>query len=125
MGFASDKQGKRLVFLCWLLVAALYFYMSYDYIRVSWNGERFADYLTFVVQLAGNENRPAPEIKQLLVGKADDLGFALDTSQIKVSGSGSSLIVEVQYTVDVDIPVLRRGFYSKEFVHKAKFHRSF
>src|SRR5688500_16240046 len=70
MGFASDQQGKRLVFLCWLLVATFYFYMSYDYIRVSWNGERFADYLTFVVQLAGNENRPAPEIKQLLVGKA-------------------------------------------------------
>jgi hypothetical protein len=123
MLFGSDIYNKRLVFLCWALVAVSYFYLSYDYIRVSWNGQRFDEYVQFVVQLAGSENRPTKDVVQLLLVKADELGFTLDRQQIQVTGAGPSLSVTVRYSVDVDLPVLRRGFYYKQFEHTARYKR--
>jgi len=109
--------------VCWILVAIAYFYLSYDYIRVSWNGQRFGEYLQFVVQLAGSENRPPSDVIQLLLVKADEFGFSLDRKQILVTGSGPSLSVTVKYAVGVDLPVLRRGFYYKHFEHTARYRR--
>jgi hypothetical protein len=123
MLFGSGVNNKRVIFVCWLVVALSYFYLSYDYIRVSWNGQRFAEYVQFVVQLAGSENRPPNDVVQLLLVKAEELGFPLERRQILVTGSGPSLSVTVKYAVDVDLPVLRRGFYYKQFEHTARYKR--
>ena len=57
MGEAPRSQSRRLVLMVWILVLFFYFYLSYDYVRVTMNDRQFADYLGYVVQLAGNEGR--------------------------------------------------------------------
>jgi hypothetical protein len=116
-----DGRTRRLVFLSWILVAFFYFYISYDFIRVSMAGERFGEYLDFVVKVAGNERRSPKEIRELLVSKADELGFELDRNQIQVKGIGETLDVSVVYQLDVDLPIVRRGFYAMPFVQKASY----
>ncbi len=37
---ATGPHIKRLVLLSWILVAVFYFYLSYDYIRVSMNDRK-------------------------------------------------------------------------------------
>ena len=121
----ADGRAKRLVFLTWILVAVFYFYISYDFIRVSMAGEKFGEYLKFVVKVAGNENRSPREIRELLVNKADELGFALDKNQIYVKGLGESLEVTVSYELDVDLPIVRRGVYAMAFQHKESFKKPY
>ena len=92
---AASPNTKRLVLLSWLLVAVFYFYLSYDYIRASMNDRKFADYVRFVVQTAGNEDRPAKEIRTLILLKAQELSLPIRAGQIGIRGRGQNLNVSI------------------------------
>jgi hypothetical protein len=122
MAISNDPTGKRVVFLLWVLVAVFYFYLSYDYVRATSNDRQFANYLRYVVQIAGLQQRPSKEIRSLLLVKAEQLSLPLKGNQITVSGSGETLTVNVSYDVDIEIPLVRREIYSKKFEHRERFH---
>jgi len=116
----TGPKTKRVVLLSWLLVAVFYFYLSYDYIRASMNDRKFADYVQFVVQSAGNENRPAREIRTLILLKAQELSLPVRGDQIGIHGSGQNLNVSIGYDVDIEIPLIQTQIYSKKFEHQVK-----
>ena len=120
---AATPGRKRLVLLVWILVAFFYFYLSYNYIRANMNDRQFADYLQYVVQIAGGENRPAKEIRALILVKAEELSLPIRGEQITIRGGGDSLNVSVNYDVDIEIPLLQRQIYTKKFEHVAKYQR--
>jgi hypothetical protein len=111
------KNAKRVMLVFWVMLALYYFYVSYDYIRTEMNNDRMADYIHYVVQLAGTEARTPKEVRALLLVKADELQIPLKAEQIKVLGSGQSLKVSVQYDVSIDVPLFQYGFYSKHYEH--------
>jgi hypothetical protein len=123
MATAAGVNAKRAVLLLWVLVAFFYFYLSYDYIRVTMNDRQFEDYLQYIVQIAGNEQRPAKEIRELLLVKAEELSLPVNGNGITVMGGGDSLNVGVNYDVDIDIPVIQRQIYTKHFAHNVKYQR--
>jgi len=118
MAIPRDASNRRIVLWLWVLVAFFYFYLSYDYIHITKNDREFGDYLRYVVQLAGNQRRPAKEIRSLLLVKAEELSLPLKSEQITVLGGGDSLNVNVSYDVDIDLPLLKREIYTKRFDHK-------
>jgi hypothetical protein len=117
------KNAKRLVLFVWILVAFFYFYLSFDYLRVEMNDDRMADYVRYVVQLAGNESRSAREVRTLLLVKADELQIPLKSDQIKIQGTGQTLKVALQYDASIDIPIFRQGFYSKHYIHNVPYRQ--
>jgi hypothetical protein len=121
MAGGRASNAKRLVLLLWILVAIFYFYLSYNYIIVTMNDRQFDDYLQHVVQIAGIERRPAKDIRDLLLVKAEELALPLHREQIVVTGVGDTLGVTVNYDVDIEIPLLQRQVYTKAFEHKVKF----
>jgi hypothetical protein len=121
MPLAKSPNAKRLVFLVWLLVAVFYFYLSYDYVRVTTHDREFGEYLHRVVQIAGIQQRPAKEIRTLLLVKAEQLALPVRTEHIAIAGGGESLSVIVKYDVDIEIPVIQSEVYTKRFEHKEKF----
>jgi len=123
MGISTRAQGKRLVLLLWILVGFFYFYLSFDYIRVSRSDQSLADYLQYVVQIAGTEQRPAREVRALILIKAEELELPVQGEQIRVRGGGDTLNVILNYHVDIEIPLLQRAVYSKEFEHTAKYRK--
>src|SRR5262245_37219047 len=112
---SAGANAKRIVLLLWVLVAFFYFYLSYDYIRVSTHDRQFEDYLQYVVQIAGTEHRPAKEVRALLLVKAEELSLPIQGEDITILGGGESLNVTVGYDIDIDIPVLQRQIYSKHY----------
>ena len=121
MAANSRAPSKRVVLLLWIVVAFFYFYLSYDYIRATSNDRLFADYLQYVVQIAGSENRPAKEIRALILVKADELSLPVRGDQIMIRGGGDSLNVALNYQMDIHVPLSERTIYSKEFEHKVRF----
>src|SRR5258706_12577816 len=103
MAEGRSSQAKRLVLLLWVLVAFFYFYLAYDYIRVTSNDKQFNDYLQHVVQLAGNEGRSTKEIRDLLVVKAEELALPITREQIVVRNSGGALDITVSDEGDIDV----------------------
>jgi hypothetical protein len=114
---------KRIVLLLWILVAIFYFYLSYNYIRVSMSDRQFDDYLQYVVRIAGDEHRPAKEIRALILVRADELSLPVRGEQITILGGGDTLNVVVNYDVDIEIPLLQRQIYTKKFEHKVVYQR--
>src|SRR5262245_19209106 len=117
----TTNKARRLTLLVWIGVAIFYFNLSYDYIRVTMNDDKFTEYLEYVVQVAATEQRPAKVVRALLLVKAEELELPITGEQILIKGSGTNLKVTVGYEVDIVIPILERGFYRKQFEHKAEY----
>jgi hypothetical protein len=117
----GGPNTKRLVLLVWLLVAIFYFYLSWDYIRASMNDKAFGDYLQYVVQIAGPQNRPVKEIRALILVKAEELSLPIRGEQITILGGGDSLNVRVSYDVNIEVPLIQRELYAKKFEHFVKY----
>jgi hypothetical protein len=111
--------------MTWLLVGFFYFYLSWGYIRVTMDDQQFAEYMQYVVNVAGTEERPAKEIRALLLVKADQLNLPLRGDQITISGGGRTLNVRVDYTVDIEVPVLQSTVYTKEINHFVQYQTNF
>jgi hypothetical protein len=122
---SSGSHTKRLVLMTWLLVGFFYFYLSWGYIRVTMDDQQFAEYMQYVVNVAGTEERPAKEIRALLLVKADQLNLPLRGDQITISGGGRTLNVRVDYTVDIEVPVLQSTVYTKEINHFVQYQTNF
>ena len=118
---AAGPHLKRLVFLVWLLIAVFYFYISYNYIRVSMADRQLADYLQYVVQIAGNDNRPSKEIRALILVKAQELSLPVRGEEISILGGGPTLNVSVDYIVDINVPLVHSQIYSKRFEHRVNY----
>jgi len=116
-----SAPAKRFVLLLWMLVAFFYFYLSYDYIRVTNTDRCFGDYLEYVVQIAGQDHRPAREIWALLLVKAEELGLPIKGQDINILGGGESLNVSVGYEMDIDVPLLQRQIFTKHFDHSVRY----
>jgi hypothetical protein len=86
---SSGSYSKRLVLLIWMLVGFFYFFLSWGYIRVTMDDQQFSEYLQHVVNIAGSEERPAKEIRALLLVKADQLNLPVRGDQIAIAGSGT------------------------------------
>lgn len=117
----SSPNAKRLVVLFWVLLAAVYFYLSYDFIRVSMNDREFGEYLQFITSTSGAENRPAKDIRTLIQIKADELGLPINNEQITINGTGEKLNVSVDYQVNIEIPIFEQGLYTKHFSHQYRY----
>ena len=120
---ARGPNTKRLVLLVWLLVAFFYFYLSYDYIRVTMSDRQFAQYLQYVVQIAGTDYRPTKEVRALILVKAEELQLPVRGEQITILGGGETLNVAVNYNMDIDVPLLQKTVYTKKFEHYVKYQQ--
>ena len=125
MGSIPIENRKTLALLLWVLVAFFYFYLSYDYIRAMMTDREFGEYLQHVVDIAGNEQRPAKEVRALVLVKAEELSLPVNASQITVVGGGDNLNLALDYRVDIEIPLLQRIVYSKLFQHRVKYRRQY
>ena len=121
MAGRASANAKRLVLLTWLLVVFFYFYLSYDYIRITMKDKEFDDYIQYVVQIARNENRPSKEIRALILVKAEEMSLPIKSEEITILGGGDSLNVTVNYDVEIEIPLVQREIYTKKFEHNIKY----
>src|SRR4030095_5695106 len=121
MANGRSANLKRLVLLLWTLVAFFYFYLSYDYIRATMNDRAFADYLHRLVQVAGIERRSATDVRELVLVKAEELAVPLRREQVLIRSGVDTLDITVNYDVPIDVPLLQRVLYTKQFEHKVKY----
>lgn len=107
--------------MTWLLVGFFYFYLSWGYIRVTMDDQQFSEYLQYVVNVAGSEERPTKEIRALILVRAEQLSLPVRGEQITILGGGRTLNVRVNYLVDIEVPVLQSTVYTKEFNHYVQY----
>jgi hypothetical protein len=118
---AEAPNLGRADLLVWVAVAFLYFGISWDYIRTSWNDRKLHEYMVDVVQRGGAESKSQDLIHDLVLYKAQELSLPVHSEQVVVLGGGTSLSVSVVYEADIQIPVVDRGIYRKLYEHKVQY----
>jgi hypothetical protein len=113
-----NKSRVRLIVLSlWILLAAFYFSLAYDYIVASNRDKTFDEYLQYIVVVCGDDRRPTSEVRTLVLTRAEELMINLRGDQVAVSGYGQTLKISVSYMVDINMPFFRTSLYRKVFQH--------
>jgi len=122
MAEKSNKARFRLIVLSlWIVLAAFYFSLAYDYIVASNRDKEFNEYLSYIVEVCGDDRRPTKEVRTLVLSRAEELRIGLRGDQVAVSGYGQTLKISVSYMVDINMPFFGQSIYRKVFQHETAY----
>lgn len=118
---ASKTRVRLIVLTLWILLAAFYFSLAYDYVIASNKDKELNTYLQYIVVVCGDDHRPNKEVRTLVLTRAEELMISLRGDQVAVSGNGQSLKISVSYMVDINMPILGQSIYRKVFQHETAY----
>jgi len=95
----------------------LYVFMISQWLTVNNRDKLFTEYVDHVIQVAANEQRPAKEVRTLILIKAEDLFLPVQEDEIQITGKGLALRAAVHYKVDISLPIVNQPVYRMRFDH--------
>src|SRR5207249_10764195 len=101
----------------WMFVDLLYVFLISQWLTASNCDKLFTDYIDHVIQVAANEQRPAKEVRALILIKAGDLALPVQEDEIQITGKGLALRAAVHYKVDISLPIVNQPVYRMRFDH--------
>src|SRR2546428_14196144 len=107
---ASHAQRYVAMFL-WIFLGFLYVFLIGEWLTVSNRDKLFTEYIDHVIQVAANEQRPAKEVRALILIKAGDLFLPVQEDEIQITGQGFALRAAVQYKIDISLPIVKQPVY--------------
>jgi len=113
---ASHAQRYVAMFL-WMFLGFLYVFLIGEWLTVSNRDKLFTEYIDHVIQVAANEQRPAKEVRTLILIKAGDLSLPVQEDEIQITGKGLALRAAVHYKVDISLPIVNQPVYRMRFDH--------
>ena len=113
---ASHAQRYVAMFL-WMFLGFLYVFLISQWLTVSNRDRLFTEYIDHVIQVAANEQRPAKEVRTLILIKAEDLFLPVQEDEIQITGKGLALRAAVHYKVDISLPIVNQPVYRMRFDH--------
>jgi len=113
---ASHAQRYVAMFL-WMSLCFLYVFMISQWLTVNNRDKLFTEYIDHVIQVAANEQRPAKEVRTLILIKAEDLFLPVQEDEIQITGKGLALRAAVHYKVDISLPIVNQPVYRMRFDH--------
>jgi hypothetical protein len=113
---ASHAQRYVAMFL-WMSLGFLYVFMISQWLTVNNRDKLFTEYIDHVIQVAANEQRPAKEVRTLILIKAEDLFLPVQEDEIQITGKGLALRAAVHYKVDISLPIVNQPVYRMRFDH--------
>ena len=117
---ASHAQRYVAMFL-WMSLGFLYVFMISQWLTVNNRDKLFTEYIDHVIQVAANEQRPAKEVRTLILIKAEDLFLPVQEDEIQITGKGLALRAAVHYKVDISLPIVNQPVYRMRFDHDSAF----
>ena len=110
-------RQRYLAAFAWLFLGFMYVSLISQWLTVNRRDQLFAAYTDRVIQVAANEQRPAQEVRALLLIKAEDLSLPLQGNDVQISGKGQTLRATVHYKADISMPIVNQPVYRMRFDH--------
>lgn len=112
----KDGQHYTALFL-WIFLGFLHVSLISQWLTFSSRDRMFTEYMDQVMQVAANEQRPAGEVRALLLIKAEDLSLPVHGEEIDITGYGHMLKAAVHYKSDITMPIVNQSVYRMRFEH--------
>ena len=109
---------QRYAALClWMFIGFVYLSLMSQWITFSRHDNQFAQSMQRAVQIAATEQRPAKELRTLLLVRAEELSIPIRGDDIHISGGGATLRVNLHYEAAISMPILNQTLYRMKFGH--------
>ena len=116
-GERASHAQRYVAMLLWMFLGFLYVFLISQWLTVSNRDRLFTEYIDHVIQVAANEQRPAKEVRALILIKAGDLFLPVQEDEIQITGKGLALRAAVHYKVDISLPIVNQPVYRMRFDH--------
>jgi len=90
-----------------LLAAALIVFAAIQYIPVYFDAWQFYDAVRQEVKFAGTSQRTVESVHEAILEGASELQIPLDPRDLSVTSQGPLFVVEIHYSVPVDLRIFR------------------
>jgi hypothetical protein len=104
----------------WLLLAFLFVSLVGQWITINSRAKVFAEYIDQVIQVAANQQRPAKEVRALILIKAEDLSLPVQGNEVQINGYGRTLRATVRYKADITMPIVNQPVYRISLQHDSR-----
>jgi hypothetical protein len=108
---------RHVVMFLWIFLGFLYFSLFSQWLSINWRDKLLVEYIDHVIQVAASEQRPAKEIRALILTKAEDLSLPVQGDWIQIDGYGQTLRAAVRYKADISMPIVNQPVYRMRFQH--------
>ena len=116
-GERTSHAQRYVAMFLWIFLGFLYVFLIGEWLTVSNRDKLFTEYIDHVIQVAANEQRPAKEVRALILIKAGDLFLPVQEDEIQITGKGLALRAAVHYKVDISLPIVNQSVYRMRFDH--------
>ena len=116
-GERTSHAQRYVAMSLWMFLGFLYVFLISQWLTVSNRDKLFTEYIDHVIQVAANEQRPAKEVRALILIKAGDLFLPVQEDEIQITGKGLALRAAVHYKVDISLPIVNQPVYRMRFDH--------
>src|SRR5437763_651356 len=118
MNWKQAKANKLYVAMfTWLFLGFMYVSFISQWMAASIRDQPFTAYTDSVMQVAANEQRPAKDVRALLLIKAEDLSLPVQGNDVQITGKGQTLRAAVHYRAVISMPILNQPVYRMRFDH--------
>ncbi len=112
------KDGQRYIAMfLWIFLSFLHVSLISQWLTISRRDRMFTEYMDQVMDFAANEQRPAREVRALLLIKAEDLSLPVHGDEIDIIAYGQMLKGAVHYKTDITMPIVNQSVYRIRFDH--------
>lgn len=102
----DQERGGAGALLFWLVLLGLFVYLAAKFAPPYVTSNEFADQMDSIARDSGAGNYSDEQARALLMRKAKDLNIPLKESDIKIKHTGGEVIIEVKYTLEIDLPFI-------------------
>jgi hypothetical protein len=100
-----------------MFLGFLYVSLVSQWFAANTRDKRLTEYIDQVIQVAASEQRPAKEVRALILIKAGDLSLPVHGDEIQINSDGQTLRAAVQYKADISMPIVNQPVYRMTFHH--------
>lgn len=101
----GERGGANIKAIVWTIILAVFIYVMAMLLPVLVNEYQFQDSLQDVARFASVNHRTNEQIKQAILDIAQKQELPVVAEDIKVSGTGGNVRLDVDYSVTIDLKV--------------------
>ena len=119
-GEHAGHSERYIATFLWMFLGFLYVSIASQWFTVSSRDKVFTEYTYQVIQAAANEQRPAKEVRALILIKAEDLSVPIQGDAIQIDGNGRQMKAAVHYKADISMPIVNQPVFRITFQHESR-----
>src|SRR5580692_7749353 len=101
----GERGGANIKAIVWTIILAVFIYVMAMLLQVLVNEYQFQDSLQDIARFASVNHRSNEQIKQAIRDIAQKQELPVQAEDIKVSGTGGNVRLDVDYSVTIDLKV--------------------